>query len=198
MARARFDAGTARCALVLIDLGQPSLWVHLDGIEVAGTNAVAATETSVAAAGLATSCGVYGRASHETVVLGHAGPQLACAIAPHDSHKGLAVGRGYAEEIGHLVHNGLPSDGTEQSFERTAVAGLDQCTGHVGTSGESASATVGTRKNLLNLSNARIFINSKLLGACVEHDSGYQTNGSENEYCTKNKIHNILVLSLYR
>ena len=52
MTRTSLDASATRCALVFINLGKTRLWVHVDSVELTGSNTVATTQTAETASRL--------------------------------------------------------------------------------------------------------------------------------------------------
>ena len=65
------DAGSTGNALLLINLGDARLGIDVDGIELAGGNTVATTQTAEAATSFASTAGMNGGTRLQTVVLGY-------------------------------------------------------------------------------------------------------------------------------
>jgi hypothetical protein len=119
---------------------------------------------------------------------------LTSAITSHYGHLWLTIGNSHSEQVGHLPHHVGTTHGAVQTFDGAGVGTLDECVGHTPTAGKAATATVGTWQELANLSNAGVFIDSKFLGGGKQHESGYQADGSKDNYCNQDEIHKCFVL----
>ena len=193
MTRTSLDAGTARRTLVVIYLGQTGLGVHADGIELAGTDTVATTQTAEAAARLTGTTGIDGSTGLQAVIPCNALTQLARSVTPYYGHHRFRVGNGHAQQVGHFAHYLTTADGTLQPVETAGVGTLDERIGQTATTGKAATTTVGTGQRLGDLCDARVLKDGKFLGADIQHEGGYQTDASQYCYCNQNEIHNLFV-----
>ena len=119
---------------------------------------------------------------------------LTSAITSHYGHLRLAVGNSHTEQVGHLPHDISTSHGAAKSFQRTGISTLDKSVSHTSATGKAATATVCTRQEFVDLSNAGVFIDSKFLGGGKQHQCSYQADGSKDNYCNQDKIHKLFVL----
>jgi hypothetical protein len=108
---------------------------------------------------------------------------LASTITSHYGHHRLGVGNSHSKQIGNLPHGVCTAYGTHQSVKASGIGSLYQGVGHTATTRESTTTAVSTRKRLAYLSNTGILIDSELLGGGKQHDSGYQTDGSQDNHC---------------
>ena len=82
-------------------------------------------------------------------------------------------------------------------IQTAGIGAFHQSVGHTAAAGETASATIGTRQELADLCDARIFIDSKFLGGGKQHQGCYQADGSKHNYCNHEKIHKSLSYLYY-
>ena len=111
---------------------------------------------------------------------------LACSVAAYHCYFGLGSIGTQTEDVSHFCHHSLSTYRTQQAVERTC---LDTSVGKAGATGESATATVGLRQDLSNLSHTWIFFYSKLLGHDKEYTGQDQCCHSQSNYCYQNCIH---------
>lgn len=111
---------------------------------------------------------------------------LTCSIAAYYCYFGFGSIGTQSEDVGHFRHHSLPTYRTQQPIERAC---LDTSVGKAGTTGESATATVGLRQHLSNLSHTWIFFYSKLLGYDKQHAGENQRCHSQDNYCYQNCVH---------
>ena len=121
---------------------------------------------------------------------------LTGTITSHHGHHRLGIGYRHPQQIGHLSHDLRTTNRTGQSVDAAGVSPFHEGVGHTATARESTSAAVRTRQHLADLGNAGIFIDSKLLGGGKQNDSGYQSDGSQDNYCNQDEIHKALLFVL--
>jgi hypothetical protein len=118
---------------------------------------------------------------------------LTSTITSHHGHHRLGIGYRHPQQIGHFSHGLCTTDRTRESVDAASVSPFHEGIGHTATTRESTSAAVRTRQQLTNLCNAGIFIDSELLGGGKQHDSGYQSDGSQDNHCNQDEIHKAFV-----
>lgn len=157
---ASLDASATGDALVIIDLGKPSLLVHLDGSELASVDTVTTAEATIGAISLTRKIGSQNSTFLGAIILQLVGASHAITIASNDSHLGS---RGYnllTQNASYLSHGGSTTDRAKQ---RANVIGLDKRISHAMASREAAAATVGAWQGSLNLADTGVFIDLELL-----------------------------------
>ena len=189
-----FGARTTTCTLLLINLRNTRLRIDRDGTKLASSHAITTTQTAESAAGFTSATGVHSSTSMQTIILGDARTMLARAITTNHSHLCLCVSHSQTQEISYLAHHVGTTYRTHQPIDATCISTLDQRCSHTGTSGKTATTTVGTRKEFTHLSQSRVFFDGKLLRYSEEHQCCNQRNGTEYQDRNQNKIHNNLYL----
>lgn len=122
---------------------------------------------------------------------------LTCSITTHHGDHRLTFRGLHAEVLGYLRHDGIAADGASQTLNRSVVGSFDERLRHVGAASKATAATVGSRKERGDLTDARIGLHGKLLGHCIEQDSRQKGYQAKNQYRTENIIHNVFVLMIY-
>ena len=105
---------------------------------------------------------------------------LTCAITTYHGHLRLGSTGTETKDVGHLSHHCLSAYGTHQSVERTR---LDTGISKARTTGVSATATVGLRQHLGNLTHTWILLYSKFLRYDKQHRGQYQGCKSQSNHC---------------
>jgi hypothetical protein len=137
---------------------------------------------------------MHGYTGAQTGILGYLGTMLAGSVTSHYSYHRLAIRDGKSKQVGYLTHRLGSANRTHQPVKTSCIGTLHESVGHTATSWESASSTIGTRQQFAYLRDARILIDSKLLGGGKKHDSSYQSDSSKYNYCNQDKIHKYFYL----
>ena len=162
----------------------------MDGVKLTSSDTVATSQATKAAGRLTGTAGIHGRTGAQTGIFGYLGTILAGAVTSDNGNLGLAIGNSHTKEVGHLTHHVGTTNRTVQSVDAPAVGTFYQGVGHSATTGETTSAAVGTRQHLVDLRNAGIFEDSKLLGTDEQHDGCDESDASKYNDCNQDKIHN--------
>ena len=181
--RTSLDATAARRTLLLIDLGDTSLGIDMDGVELTSLDAITTTQTAEAAGRFTSTTCMHSSTRAKSGILGNARTMLASTITSHYGHHRLCIGNRHTKQISNLSHRIGTAHRTEQPVETACISTLDKSIGHTATSWESTSTTVGTRQHFADLSNTGIFIDSELLGGRKQHNCCYQTNSTQDHHC---------------
>ena len=189
VARTRLDTGSARRALLFVNLRKSRLRVHVDSVKLAGGHTVATTQATKATGRLAGTTRIHGRTGAQSAVLGNLGAHGTASVTTYYGYHRLTVGNGHAQKVGHLAHHFCSSDRTLQPVDATGIGTLDQGVCQAATTSKATAATIGTGQLLGNLGNARVLIDGELLGADKQHQGGNQSDGSQYCYCNQHKIH---------
>ena len=91
VARTCLDTCTTSNALVVVNLRQASLLIHMDSVKLTCGNTVATTQTAKATCRLACSGRVHSIAGAQTAILSDARTILTRAVTSHNSHLGLSI-----------------------------------------------------------------------------------------------------------
>ena len=163
----------------------------MDGVELTGSHTVATAQAAKAAGRLAGTARIHGSTGAQTTVLGNLRTQRTRSVTTNHGNLRFTVGNGHTQQVGHLAHHLLSTNRTGQPLDAAGVGTLDEGIGQATASCEAATATVGSRQLFRHLGNARVFIDSELLGADIEHQGGYQSDSSQHCYCNQNEIHKV-------
>jgi hypothetical protein len=160
-----------------MDLWEAGEGVEGDGVEGADGGTVAIAEASEGAIGLAGIERGDDGASGCTVVEGSLLPGVVCAVTEEDGDLRLGgSGGSEAEDVSEVLHDGGAADGAGECVEGM---GAETGVGKGGTSGETASAAVGTGESLEDLLEARVMRDFKLL--CHDEEQGGTGGADETE-----------------
>ena len=159
------DASPTSHTLLLVNLRESGLWVHVDGIKLTSGNTVATAQTAETTGCLTSTTRVHRCTRAQTAVLRNLRTQGTCSVTTHDGNLRFTIGNSHSQQVGYLAHYFLSAHRTHQPVEATSVSTFYQCISQTATSCEAASATVGSGQLLRHLGNARVFIDVELLGA---------------------------------
>ena len=163
--RTGFRAGAAGGALGLVHNRKSCGGIHVDRVELAGGNAVAAAEAAERATGIAGIERGFHLAGGVTVVLVGLRTDFAAAVAAdHGDLGGLGLDL-IAEDGRHLRHRVVAADRAEMAVQ---VGRLHGRLRERPAAGEAAAAAVGARHRLLDFVDARVFLYLELLRHEVE------------------------------
>ena len=168
-ARTSLRTRAASRTFLFVDLGQTRLGVDVDSIKLTGIHTVATAQTAIAAARLASAAGMDGSTGTQTVVVYRLWSYLTRAVASHHRNLRFAVGNSHSQQVGHLAHHLAAAHRTVQTIDAAFVGTLSQCVGHTSAAGKATTSAVGARQQRVNLSNARVFLDSKFSGADIKH-----------------------------
>jgi hypothetical protein len=162
----------------------------VDGVKLTSGDTIATSQTTKAAGSLSGTAGIHGRTGAQTGILGYLGTISAGTVTSDNGNFGLAISNSHTKKVGHLAHHVGTTNRTVQSVDAPVVGTFYQGVGHSATTGETTSAAVGTRQHLVDLRNAGIFEDSKLLGTDEQHDGCDESDASKYNDCNQDKIHN--------
>ena len=177
-AGAGLHTGAATDTLVLDDVGQAGLAVHLHSSVGTSLDTVATAETAVGTSALAGA----ERSEHGTggsaLEAGMCGTEVTGAVTLEDSDFGFGDSRSEADDVADLLHYLGARRGT-----REAVEGGCAYTGHgkVAATAASASAAVGTGQKRLDLIDARVLVDMELLSHEIKHCGSHDSYESEDD-----------------
>ena len=180
---------TAGSTAVFIDLRESCFGVDMDGIKLAGFYTVATAQTAIAASRLASTTGMHGGTGAQSHVLGGLDTLVATAAASHYCYFGVAIGNGHPQKIGHPIHGVGTTNGAVQSVDATFVGTFYKGLGQSTATGKAAATTIGSGQQLVDLLDARVFVDSKLFGAGIEYNGCHQSYATQNNHRNQKKIH---------
>ena len=184
--------GTATGTLGLIDLGNAGDGIDLDGPEETGVGTVTLTQTAIETLGLAHTRHLLDATAVGTIILYTMGTRVTGTRATHHSHLGSRCTGLETQDARHTLHDGTTARSTVQITQRTAVGGLDAGSSKTTATGVAAATTVCLGQNLGNLSNAWVFMHSKLLGCKEQYHGCDKSDASKHNYCNQNYIHVVI------
>ena len=185
-----FGARTTTCTLLLINLRNTRLRIDRDGTKLASSHAITTTQTAESAAGFTSATGVHSSTGMQTIILGDARTILARAITTHYSHLRLSVSHCDTQKVSHFAHHISSTYRTHLSFDRTGISTLDKGSSHTRTSGKTTTTAISTWQDFSHLSKSWVFFDGKFLGYSKKNQCSNKRNGTKDQDCNHNKIHN--------
>ncbi len=163
-------------ALFLVDLRQTCGRIHVDGVELAGRDAVSATETAVGAARIAGIKGGFHLAGSVSVIYIDFRTCFASSVTTHHSHHGGFVLDRVAKNRGHFFHDLVSSYRTVVAVQIRSFHGRF---GECAAARVSAASAIGSGHYFLNLVNPGIFLYLELFSNEVKDKRKHKTQQSD-------------------
>lgn len=171
--RAGFYASTATGTQLFIDFGQTRFGIDVNGSELAGSFAIAVSETTERTACFSAVQSRFDSAVRGTVVGVYFLAVGASAVAAYHGNFRRRFGNLHAEYAGNFSHDRRTAYGAEHAFER---GGFHARSSEAAAARIAATAAVGSRKHFHHFFVARVFIDFEFLSDEVQYDSTYRTD----------------------
>ena len=121
---------TAGSTLIVINFRKTCLRVHVDSIELTGSDTVATAKTAETTRCFTSATTIHYGTSHQTIVRCNAWTVLARTITTNDSDHWVSISNSHTQKICNLTHYIGSSHRTKKSVERTLVSSLYQGVSH--------------------------------------------------------------------
>ena len=184
------STSAATRTLLFINLRKTCFWIDSYRTKLASSNTITTTQTTESAACLTSATGIHSCTSVQTIILGDTRTILARAITTHYSHLCLSVSHCDAQKVSHFAHHVSSTYRTHQSFDRTGISTLDKGSSHTRTTGKTTTTTISTWQDFSHLPKSRVFFDGKFLGYSKKNQCSNKRNGTKDQDCNHDKIHN--------
>ena len=182
-----FHTSTTCGTFFFVDFGQSGFRIDSQSAELTNIHAVAHAQAAVATSSFTTIQSSSHRTRGSAVVVIHFRTIGTRAVTTQHSHLRSCSDGSHTQDFTNLAHGFCSTHGAKH---RVQTAALDAGFGKAPTTGITATATIGTRQNFLNLIDARIFFHIKGLGCQKQNQGEKQTDASQHNQCNYNRIHN--------